>query len=112
VDEGHDEARVHDLRVHRSRSGVTLLQMSGMVDATTLPEFARLLDDALADQHPPRIVLDLAAVTSLGPGGVDALVAVEQRVREAGGTVEVLAPSAEVVLLLHDAAREDTERAG
>ena len=100
MDEG--EGRAHRLRVHRPRSGVTLLQMSGVVDAGSLPELTRLIDAALTDEAPPRIVLDLAAVTALGPGGVDVLVALEDRARAAGGTVELLEPSPWVVLMLHD----------
>jgi anti-anti-sigma factor len=96
------------LQVHRPRNGVTLVQMSGDVDAGTITDFTRLLTEAVAELDPPRIVLDLACVTALGPDGVDVLLEVEQQVRACGGTVELLAPSPAVVMLLHDAAGHET----
>jgi anti-anti-sigma factor len=92
------------LQVHRPRHGVTLVQVIGDVSAGSVPALARLLADAVGSPAPPRLVLDLAGVTSWSPEGVAVLLTVDAQVRAGGGSVELLTPSAAVVIGLHEAA--------
>jgi anti-anti-sigma factor len=93
-----------DMQVHRPRGGVTLVQVIGDVSAGSVPALARLLADAVLPPGAPRIVLDLAGVTSWSPEGVAVLLTVEEQVRAGGGSVELLAPSPDLVIGLHEAA--------
>lgn len=94
-----------DIAVHRARGGVTMVQVRGDAHTGALDDLARGLDDALrGSPATPRIVLDLAGITSLCPEAVDVLVRAEEEVAAAEGVIELLAPSPSVLLLLHDTA--------
>jgi hypothetical protein len=59
-----------------------------------------------------RVVLDLAGLRSLAPEAIDVLATTQRQVRVRGGTLELLTPTPEVVLLLHDAATEEPANRG
>ena len=96
-----------DVVVHRPTGGVTLVQVTGAVEAGSVDEFALALRSAAATTGPGRLVLDLTAVRSLAPEALDELVRTDHDVAAAGGTIELHDPSGSVVLLLHDAAGRD-----
>ena len=73
----------------RSKQGeITLLEISGEFDATTAPE-VRPQMDAVADEMPKQLVLDLAKLRLIDSSGVGAIVALFKRVRANGGHFEV-----------------------
>jgi anti-anti-sigma factor len=86
-------------------SGMVLVNVSGGIDTGTAFELHRQLLEAIRSclAQPPRVLLDLSGVTSLDHAGLDALLALQDRVRAASGSVELMAPSPSVVRLLHEA---------
>lgn len=73
----------------RSKQGdITLLEISGEFDATTAPE-VRPQMDAVADEKPKQVVLDLSKLRLIDSSGVGAIVALFKRVRANGGQFEV-----------------------
>jgi anti-anti-sigma factor len=89
--------------VHSPRTGVTLVRVAGDLDAAAAPELDRVLATAGAADEPRRVVVDLEQVRTATAEAVEVLVRAEQRLSAAGGHLELLAPSAAVVLMLHDA---------
>jgi anti-anti-sigma factor len=80
-------------------SGVTLVAVSGSIDASTAEEFDRSLAAQL-ESGPPRLVVDLGAVDYMGSVGLRALVAALQRCRKEGGDLRLAAPQPGIVRVM------------
>lgn len=65
-----------------------LVQIAGELDSMTAPDL-RPSFDTLADESPPRVVLDLASLRLIDSSGVGAIVSLFKRVRASGGQFEV-----------------------
>lgn len=89
----------HSVNPERSADVV----VTGAIDADAVPDLERRLLAAVPAGPAPRLVVDLAGVTSLSAAGLDVLLAVQQRLESLGGRLELLDTPAAVVLLLHDA---------
>jgi anti-anti-sigma factor len=95
------------VEVHRPRSGVLLLQVRGGLAAHSGPVLERHLADLLdAAGRGRRVLVDLAGVTTVTAAGLDVLLGLQERLAAVGARLELLAPSAPVLLLLHRAATE------
>lgn len=66
----------------------TVLAISGELDATTAPEIRPALD-ALAEEKPNRVIVDLTQLRLIDSSGVGAIVSLFKRVRANGGQFEV-----------------------
>jgi anti-anti-sigma factor len=99
-----------DVEVHHpgSGSGSTLVRLRGALDAETAGALDARLAQVMRRRRPePRLLLlDLSGVTSLTARGLDALLHVEEAMADANGAVELLDPSPQIVLMLHEAAEE------
>jgi anti-anti-sigma factor len=58
--------------------------VNGELDRTTAPQVSDTLDDALA-MRPGHLTLDLAECSFIDAGGINLLLDVQRRMREAGG---------------------------
>lgn len=81
--------------------------VTGPLDARAARELARRLGDA---PEAGRVTIDLGGVTEVSPAALDLLLAAQQRVEDSGGRFELRNPSAELVLLLHDALHAGNRR--
>ena len=95
------------VEVHRqTREGApTLVKLAS--GAITVPA-ARSLEKLLAQlmgSGSSRVLLDFSDVTFVDRAGLDVLLDVRSRIVQAGGELELITPSAMVVLLLHEAAQ-------
>jgi anti-anti-sigma factor len=82
------------LDVHRHDDGATLA-VAGEIDRHCA---GRLLEHSLGAvrEHGPRLSIDLAGVTFMDCGGVEALLAIRRRNHLMGGYLWVISPSASV----------------
>ena len=73
--------------------------LDGEIDITTAPAIQRFLTAAISggDVH---LAVDMSGVTFIGAEGIGVLVAAANRAREAGGSLSLLAPSAQLRRLL------------
>ena len=80
---------------------VTVVTLSGRLDAFASPDVRRQIIEALA-QRSPRVVIDLADVTLIDSSGLGALVVAMKRAREAGGDVALasLQPKVRIIFEL------------
>ncbi|ACY98021.1 MULTISPECIES: STAS domain-containing protein [Thermomonospora] len=74
------------LRVKTHRVGLwTVLELTGELDLAGLPALRRRVDEACAAPGPPRLVIDMAAVTFMDSCGLGGLVRCWKRVGERQG---------------------------
>src|SRR2546429_6872704 len=73
--------------------------LDGEIDIATAPAIRRFLIAAITggDVH---LAVDMSGVTFIGAAGIGVLVAAANRAREGGGSLSLLAPSPQVLLLL------------
>jgi anti-sigma B factor antagonist len=73
--------------------------LDGEIDIATAPAIRRFLMAAITggDVH---LAVDMSGVTFIGAAGIGVLVAAANRAREGGGSLSLLAPSPQVLLLL------------
>jgi anti-sigma B factor antagonist len=73
--------------------------LDGEIDIATAPAIRRCLMAAISggDVH---LAVDLSGVTFLGAAGIGVLIAAANRARQRGGSLSLLAPSPQVLLLL------------
>ena len=77
-----------------------MLEAVGDLDQDTGRILGSALDRVLAAvQEPGELVLDMSAVRFCDSGGLNALLRARLRVEEAGGVLQVLAPTARVTAL-------------
>jgi anti-anti-sigma factor len=88
-----------EAEVHHPRTDMALVRIQGDLDAASAPE----LDQVLATAGRRRVLVDLERVRTAAAEAVEVLVRAEQRLRSAGGGLELLAPSPRVVLMVHEA---------
>jgi anti-sigma B factor antagonist len=69
-----------------SEAGVTLVQPAGEIDLQHSPTLRTTLL-SLAERKPPRVIVDLAAVTYVDSSGVGTLVEFKRRLERGGGRV-------------------------
>ena len=93
----------------RRESGLALVQVRGIVDEAAAGDLGDRLR-AAAHGPRPRVVVDLAGVTSLSPAGLDVLLHAQESLDRAGGVLELLEPSPAVVLLLQSALEADGDQ--
>jgi anti-sigma B factor antagonist len=82
------------LRVRRTvMDGVLVVHAVGEVDMTTAPHLAREIEQACAEAgHHTCLVIDLTGVSFLASAGLALLVRAQQRCREHGRSLRVVAP--------------------
>lgn len=88
------------------RSGTRIvIRVTGRLDARVAPTLARELAEATRSPRrgPPRIALDLSAVTYIDVVGLQVLLDAQDRLAAESGELELLSPTAAVVRLLHEA---------
>jgi anti-sigma B factor antagonist len=73
--------------------------LDGEIDIATAPAIRRLLMAAISggDIH---LAVDMSGVTFIGAAGIGVLVAAANQARERGGSLSLLAPSPQMLLLL------------
>ena len=102
VDDSVDQADVAQETVTRTAarpalptSAAGVLSLDGSLDPASSDRLrARLLDDLVPGR---RMVLDLSEVTHLSSAALAVLVSVHRRLRDGGGSLVIVAPSAAVV---------------
>ena len=86
-----------DVRVEE-RSDVTVVHVSGVLDALALPDVSRELTDAQRGAAP--VIIDLQGVTFMDSRGLGSLLAANERTREGAPPVLIFRPSEAVQRLL------------
>jgi anti-anti-sigma factor len=94
---------------HRAHQDLVLVQVRGDVGDAAAADLGRRLTAVAARGTDAQVVLDLAGVTALSRAGLDAVLWAQKSLEAGGGSLELLEPSAPVVLLLHDAAAAEDE---
>ena len=94
-----------DVESHDLASGVTLVLLRGTVDADTAPYLEECLASPIGRpaSGSVQILLNLAGVTFLDRTGLEALLRVQESAAAADGAMRLLALSASIVRLLHEA---------
>jgi anti-sigma B factor antagonist len=88
------------------RSGArTVVRIAGRLDAVAAPTVARELVEATRSPRrgPPQLAVDLSGVTYVDGAGLQVLLDAQDRLTLESGELELLAPTAAVVRLLHEA---------
>ncbi|MFW5740094.1 MAG: STAS domain-containing protein [Myxococcota bacterium] len=65
------------------------VEIKGQLDSMTAPDL-RPSFDALADERPKKVVLDLSGLRLIDSSGVGAIVSLFKRIRAVGGSFEVV----------------------
>ncbi|MFE3197033.1 STAS domain-containing protein [Embleya sp. NPDC055664] len=118
----NDESGPLLVQVSAVGAGHTLVTVHGEIDMDSGP----ILDDALGRQvsaEPTRLLLDLSSVAFIDSFGLRILVRAERRVREAGGSLRLIAPTRAVervlrltgftlMVAVHDTVREALDAEG
>jgi anti-anti-sigma factor len=73
--------------------------LDGEIDIATAPAIRRFLMAAISGGN-VHLVVDVSGVTFIGAAGIGVLVAAAKRARHGGGSLSLLAPSPQVLLLL------------
>jgi len=73
--------------------------LDGEIDIATAPAIRRFLMAAISGGN-VHLVVDMSGVTFIGAAGIGVLVAAAKRARQGGGSLSLLAPSPQVLLLL------------
>ncbi|MFI1578952.1 STAS domain-containing protein [Embleya sp. NPDC020630] len=95
----NDESGPLLVQVSAVGAGHTLVTVHGEIDMDSGP----ILDDALGRQvstQPTRLLLDLSSVAFIDSFGLRILVRAERRVREGGGSLQLIAPTRAVERVL------------
>jgi len=95
-----------ELSVSHPRSGVSVIEVVGELDALTTPMLDDCLQELLRD-GPKELVVDLSEVTFLGSSGLAALVQCSRRLEATGSTSRLRLAGAE-----HRAVRRPLEMVG
>jgi anti-sigma B factor antagonist len=74
---------------------ITVLRLTGALDGHTFVDLDRHIGHLIADGH-NRIVLDLAGLSYIASAGVGCFIGSAQTARKAGGSVQLVNPSANV----------------
>ncbi|RZQ63803.1 STAS domain-containing protein [Amycolatopsis suaedae] len=93
------------LRLHRrTENGALVVAASGDVDMLTVPDLEQYLEAACGQAGSDQtVVVDLSEVTFLGSSGLAALVQADQRCRQVGVTLRVVAANRVVTRALEAA---------
>lgn len=83
-----------------ARSGITLLRLEGQVDDTALADLRDRLQDLVAAGR-QRVIIDLAGVPSLTPGGLTVLQTAMRTARSGGGEVRLAGMHGETLQLFN-----------
>jgi anti-anti-sigma factor len=84
-----DSSRRNDMELHASqRDGITIVTITGSVDALTAGELATLLDDQVDAGH-NRLAIDLTEVEYISSAGLRAILATLKRVRQSEGDLRL-----------------------
>lgn len=73
----------------RVERGVTVIALTGRLDAPSAPEAQRTFSQALDGAHAPRILLDLSGVEYMSSGGIRALIGLLKSVERKGGVLKL-----------------------
>lgn len=72
-------------------ASVTVIALSGQLDAHTAPEFERFLEDVVRDEGKRRLVLDFHGLEYISSAGLGVLMGLIEEVRAAGGDMKLAA---------------------
>ena len=91
-----------------SESEGTVVKIRGALDVDTVKLLIDLVDNVIAGQPPPLLVLDLSQVSFFCAAGITALLEVRQRAVSGGSSLVLRNPSRITVRVLELAAMHDT----
>jgi anti-sigma B factor antagonist len=72
-------------------ASVTVIELSGQLDAHTAPEFERFLEDVVRDEGKRRLVLDFHGLEYISSAGLGVLMGLIEEVRAASGDMKLAA---------------------
>ena len=71
------------------RDGITLLALSGELDAHTAPQFEQLLERVVREEHRVKLVLDFHALEYISSAGLGVLMGLIEEVRSQSGDIKL-----------------------
>ena len=83
------ESAVDRRLTHREKEGIRILDLRGQLKAGDSESTLRSAINALARDNIVNIVLNLAEVTKIGSGGLEALVLCHTQIRKRGGALKL-----------------------
>ncbi|HZK75404.1 MAG TPA: STAS domain-containing protein [Candidatus Kapabacteria bacterium] len=72
-------------------ASVTVIELSGQLDAHTAPEFERFLEDVVRDEGKRQLVLDFHGLEYISSAGLGVLMGLIEEVRATGGDMKLAA---------------------
>jgi len=70
--------------------GITLIELSGELDAHTAPDFERFLEERVHDEHKARLILDFSGLEYISSAGLGVLMGLIEEVRAQSGDMKLI----------------------
>lgn len=70
--------------------GITLIELSGQLDAHTAPEFERFLEERVRNEKKARLILDFSNLEYISSAGLGVLMGLIEEVRSQSGDMKLI----------------------
>jgi anti-sigma B factor antagonist len=70
--------------------GITLIELSGQLDAHTAPEFERFLEERVHQEKKSKLILDFSALEYISSAGLGVLMGLIEEVRSQSGDMKLI----------------------
>lgn len=70
--------------------GITLIELSGQLDAHTAPEFERFLEERVRDEKKAKLILDFSNLEYISSAGLGVLMGLIEEVRSQSGDMKLI----------------------
>ena len=70
--------------------GITLIELSGQLDAHTAPDFERFLEERVHNEHKAKLILDFSALEYISSAGLGVLMGLIEEVRAQSGDMKLI----------------------
>ena len=70
--------------------GITLIELSGELDAHTAPDFERFLEERVHDERKAKLILDFSGLEYISSAGLGVLMGLIEEVRSQAGDMKLI----------------------
>jgi anti-sigma B factor antagonist len=89
-----------DVATRQTDAGVTVLAPSGRLDVAGAPSLKDAVTEAVKNDGPPKVVIDLEGVSFVDSTGLGSVIAALKMVRSSKGDLRLAAPNQQVRVVL------------